>query len=84
MISNPYKAKSFPHRTEGLRDSASVVSPIRFMTGTGAEGEAESQMTELTKSQHAAYTIAKAMIHVAMASLLLRRIAHLYVFSNGL
>jgi hypothetical protein len=41
-------------------------------------------MTELSESQHAAYTMAKAMIHVAMGSPLLRRIAHLYVFSNGL
>src|SRR5712675_3158119 len=31
----PNKAASFPHRTEGLRDSASDVSPIRFTTGTG-------------------------------------------------
>src|ERR1019366_3006211 len=30
------KAESFPHGTEGLRDSASVVSPIGFTTGTGS------------------------------------------------
>ena len=29
----PDKAESFPHRTEGLRDSASVVSPIGFAIG---------------------------------------------------
>src|SRR5471032_1658403 len=30
----PNKAARFPHRTEALRDSASVVSPIGFTTGT--------------------------------------------------
>jgi hypothetical protein len=30
----PDKAESFPHGTEGLRDSASVVSPIGFTKGT--------------------------------------------------
>jgi hypothetical protein len=33
-LRRPDKAESFPHRTEGLRDSASVVSPIGFTTGT--------------------------------------------------
>ena len=32
------KAESFPHGTEGLRDSASVVSPIGFTTGTANLG----------------------------------------------
>src|SRR5260370_29187451 len=31
----PDKAAGFLHRTERLRDSASVVSPIEFTTGTG-------------------------------------------------
>jgi hypothetical protein len=31
----PDKAASFLHRTERLRDSASIVSPIEFTTGTG-------------------------------------------------
>src|SRR5476651_1933576 len=33
----PNKAARFPHRTEGLRDSASDVSLIRFTTGTTAQ-----------------------------------------------
>src|SRR5258708_6378507 len=32
----PDKAAGFLHRTERLRDSASVVSPIEFTTGTSA------------------------------------------------
>jgi hypothetical protein len=34
----PNKAARFPHSTEGLRDSASDVSPIRFTTGTVESG----------------------------------------------
>jgi hypothetical protein len=34
----PDKAESFLHRTERLRDSALVVSPIEFATGTAALG----------------------------------------------
>jgi hypothetical protein len=33
----PNKAAGFLHRTERLRDSASVVSPIEFTTGTPAK-----------------------------------------------
>jgi len=34
----PDKAAGFLHRTESLRDSASVVSPIEFTTGTAGIG----------------------------------------------
>jgi len=35
----PNKAAGFLHRTERLRDSASVVSPIEFTTGTGSASD---------------------------------------------
>ena len=57
----PDKAESFPHRTEGLRDSASVVSPIGFTTG-------DNTKVTFAKSQPVIFTIASIAFFLASIS----------------